>query len=174
MQVDKNIFHKFVSNNTITGFAKHDKSGIMLKGLEKIADLLRKEHYTEKSMPFTDQQCINLDTVEKELAKLEHRNRRNTVDFIIGTGSNWILPVEAKIAVEKPRNMDVGDLRKKIEYSKSIVNSTNADVHTETKTIVLLNTKNYQQLYRELRKKVGDALNIVPMSVSILYNEIFE
>ena len=173
MQAEKNTFHKFVSNKAIDEFANSDRRCIMSKCLEPIADVLRKEHYSGKNMPFEGQLCLNLDSVEISLAKLEHRNRHNTVDFLVGTGSNWILPVEAKIAVEKPRNIEVSELRGKITYSKSLINSTSADTHTEPKTIVLLNSKNYQQLYRELRKKLGDTLDVVPMNVEDFYNTIF-
>ena len=165
---------RFVTNATIETFAAADRLGIMPTCLVKIANGLRAEHYSDKDMPFRTELCLNLDAVEQKLVKREHRNKNNTVDFLVGTGKNWILLVEAKIDVEHPRNISVSDLRDKITHSKNLISNSDADFHTERSTIVLLNTKNYQQLYRKLKNKMGNALDIVPMNVKEFYEEIFE
>lgn len=163
--------HRFVSNDDIIAFAKHN--GIMEECIEKISSVLRTEHYTDGYMPFKGQLCLNLDAVEREFARREHRNQRHSVDFVIGLEGCWILAVEAKIDVQRPRNMEVSDLRNKISYSRDIISYNNSDAHIEPSVVVLLNTKNFQQLYRELKNKVGNSLRIVPMTVGEFFEEYF-
>ena len=78
--------------------------------------MLRNEHYKGKNMPFKMEQGIYLDGVEMELAKRNKTSRKRTVDFLIGTGNDWILLTEAKFDVSNPREMGISELKEKIVH----------------------------------------------------------
>lgn len=167
------IFHRFLSNETIHRFAKQDKCSVMQNYLQPISDMLRCEHYKGKNMPFTTEQGIYLDGVENELAKRNKANRKRTVDFLIGTDKDWILLTEAKFDVKKPDEMDVSELKEKITHSKDLVSNSEMLTHIEPNIIVLLKDDNIEQLKRELKNKVSNSLNVVPMNVGQFYQDIF-
>ena len=166
-------FHHFISNEMIQSFAKLDKCSVMPKCLKPIADMLRSEHYKQKYMPFTSEVGIYLDEVEIELAKQNKVSRKCTVDFLIGTGEDWILFTEAKFDVKRPRGIDVSELKEKIIHSKELVSNSEMFVHIESNVIVLLKDEYFEQLKRELKNKVNDSLNIVPMNVTQFYQIVF-
>lgn len=150
------LFHHFLSNETIKCFASWDVYSLMQGSLKPIAAMLRNEHYKRKYMPFTTELGIYLDDVEIELAKRNKVNRKRTVDFLIGTGKDWILLTEAKFDVCNPREMDVSELREKITHSKELVSNSKMLTHIEPNIIVLLKDDNFEQLKRELKNKVSD------------------
>ena len=168
------IFHRFLSNETIHRFAKQDKCSVMQNYLQLISDMLRCEHYRGKNMPFTTEQGIYLDGVEIELAKRNKANRKRTVDFLIGTDKDWILLTEAKFDVKNPREMEVSELKEKIVHSKELVSNSEMFTHIEPNVIVLLKDDNFQQLYRELKNKVSNSLRVIPMNVCQFYQSVFE
>jgi len=170
----KDIFHRFLSNETIQCFASQDVCGLMSDFLKPIADMLRQEHYKRKYMPFTTESGIYLDGVEIELAKRNKVNRKRTVDFLIGTGKDWILLTEAKFEVSNPREMDVSELKEKITHSKELVSNSKMLVRIEPNIIILLKDENFEQLKRELKNKVSNSLKIVPMNVEQFYQTVFE
>ena len=168
------LFRHFLSNDTIQCFASQDKCSIMQNYLKPIADMLRNEHYKGRNMPFTTELGIYLDGVEIELAKRNKTNRKRTVDFLIGTGKDWILLTEAKFDVSNPREMEVSELKEKITHSRELVSNSRMLSHIEPNTIVLLKNENFAQLYRELKNKVSNSLKVVPMNVSQFYQSVFE
>ena len=168
-----NIFHRFISNETIQHFASQDVYSIMKDSLKPIAKMLRKEHYKLNYMPFTTEMGIYLDDVERELAKRNKTNCKRTVDFLIGTGNNWILLTEAKFDVSKPREMNVSELKEKIIHSKELVTNSRMHTNIESNIIVLLKDDNIEQLKRELKNKVSNSLNVVPMNVRQFYLKVF-
>ena len=167
------IFHHFLSNETIQRFASQDVYSLMQCSLKPIAVMLRNEHYKRKYMPFTTELGIYLDGVEIELAKRNKVNRKRTVDFLIGTGKDWILLTEAKIDVCNPREIEVSELKEKITHSKELVSNSKMLTHIEPNVVVLLKDDNFEQLKRELKNKVSNSLNIVPMNVEQFYQIIF-
>lgn len=54
------IFHHFLSNETIQRFASQDVYSLMQGSLKPIAVMLRNEHYKRKYMPFTTELGIYL------------------------------------------------------------------------------------------------------------------
>lgn len=168
------IFHRFLSNETIRRFASQDKCSVMQNFLKPISDMLRCEHYKGKYMPFMTELGIYLDGVEIELAKRNKTNRKRTVDFLIGTGNDWILLTEAKFDVSNPREMEVSELKEKIVHSKELVSNSRMLAHIEPNVIVLLKDNNFQQLYRELKNKVSNSLRVIPMNVCQFYQSVFE
>ncbi len=169
----KDIFHCFLSNVTICNFASQDKKLVMTQFLKPISDILRCELYKGKYMPFTTELGIYLDGVEIELAKRNKTNRKRTVDFLIGTGNDWILLTEAKFDVSKPREMKVSELKEKVAHSRELVSNSRMLTHIEPNIIVLLKDDNFEQLKRELKTKVSNSLSIVPMNVEQFYHTIF-
>ncbi len=167
------LFHCFISNDTIRNFASADKYALMPCFIKPIAEMLKNEHYKRKEMPFKNEEGIYLDGVEIEQAKRNKVNRKRTVDFLFGVGNNWILFTEAKFDVSNPREMKVSELKEKIVHSKELVSNSQMVVQIEPNTIVLLKDENFSQLYRELKNKVSNSLKIVPMTVSQLYNTVF-
>ena len=168
------IFHRFHSNKTIQCFAGQDRCSVMQDFLKPISDMLRNEHYKGKNMPFKMEQGIYLDGVEMELAKRNKTSRKRTVDFLIGTGNDWILLTEAKFDVSNPREMGISELKEKIVHSKELVSNSRMLTHIESNIIVLLKDENFAQLYRELKNKVSNSLRVVPMNVSQFYQVVFE
>lgn len=168
------LCNHFVSNCTIQRFADEDKYALMQKFLRPIAEMLREEHYKRKDMPFTSELGIYLDGVEIELAKRNRVNRKRTVDFLFGVGEDWILMTEAKLDVSNPREMEISELKEKITHSKVLISNSKMLYHIEQNTIVLLKDDNFQQSYRILKNKVSNSLNIVPMTVSQLYDLVFK
>ena len=115
------LFHCFISNDTIRNFASADKYALMPCFIKPIAEMLKNEHYKRKEMPFKNEVGIYLDGVEIEQAKRNKVNRKRTVDFLFGVGNNWILFTEAKFDVSNPREMKVSELKEKIVHSKELV-----------------------------------------------------
>ena len=115
-----------------------------------------------------------MDGVEMELAKRNKTSRKRTVDFLIGTGNDWILLTEAKFDVSNPREMGISELKEKIVHSKELVSNSRMLTHIESNIIVLLKDENFAQLYRELKNKVSNSLRVVPMNVSQFYQVVFE
>lgn len=167
------LFHHFLSNETIQSFASQDKYALMQDFVNPIADLLRQEHYKWKYMPFTTELGVYLDGVEIELAKRNKANCKRTVDFLLGTGKNWLLLTEAKFDVSNPSKLDVSELKEKIIHSKELVSNSTMPVNIEPNIIVLLKDENFEQLKRELKNKVSNSLKIVPMNVGQFYQTIF-
>lgn len=172
-KLEAELFHSFISNDTIRNFASEDKYALMPGFIKPIAVMLRKEHYKRKNMPFTTESGIYLDGVEMELAKRNKVNRKRTVDFLIGTGKDWILLTEAKFEVSNPREMDVSELKEKITHSKELISNSKMSTHIEPSIIVLLKDDNFEQLKRQLKNKVSNSLRIVPMNVGQFYQTIF-
>jgi len=170
----KEIFHRFLSNDTIRSFASQDKCSVMQNNLYPISDMLRKEHYKGKYMPFTTEEGIYLDGVEIELAKRNKTNLKRTVDYLIGTGKDWILLIEAKFDVKNPREMEVSELKEKIVHSKELVSNSEMFTHIEPNVIVLLKDDHFHQLARELKNKVSNSLRVIPMNVCQFYQSVFE
>lgn len=172
--LEAELFHRFISNDTILNFASADKYSLMPRFIKPIAEMLKNEHYKRKEIPFKNEVGIYLDGVEIELAKRNKVNRKRTVDFLFGVGKNWILLTEAKFDVSNPREMKVSELKEKIAHSKELISNSRMATQIEPNTIVLLrDDKNFSQVYRELKNKVSNSLNIVPMTVSQLHNKVF-
>ncbi len=129
---------------------EHELACRYRESIEKIGDVINEEG--EKNTQFTNQICLNIDKVEKLLAKKEKRNANKTMDttFAISSGKKHeMLLCEYRLNYKKPENISKKDLNDKISYSKSLLGNQPA-VHNVY--IFVFNTKIKAQALNKIRR----------------------
>ena len=92
---------------------------MMKNSIEQILAILQREHYSEKTSPFTSEVALNLDEYELKCTKGKTK-RDNTVDFVVCLDKNKLLLVEAKLNVVNVEN--IRNIFDKISHSKDLLN----------------------------------------------------
>jgi len=73
-----------------------------------------------RNTPFTTEKGIDLDQYEVDRNR-GRGNQDNTMDFCIGLTTREILLIEAKLGVDKPRNIGRAHLENKIRHSAELL-----------------------------------------------------
>lgn len=84
-----------------------------------------------KSNPFGDEECLNMDTIEKKIAQKEKRNARKTMDISFGVadGKNkrYVL-CEYRLNYKNPNNLSKSELNAKLSNTKDLL-GTELPIH---------------------------------------------
>lgn len=118
--------------------------------IEKIDTLCKRDG--ARKTPFCDEVCINLDGVEKELAKEDKRNNRKTMDFSIGLKQGKqirLVLIELRLRYKNINNLSKSELDSKIKNSKAILGQS-PNLLNHYYFIFAPNLKN--QAHRNLRR----------------------
>jgi len=127
-----------------------EKHPLAEKYLEKIGVLLKNEGMTKN--PFTDENAIDLEACEND-KKLSQPQPR--MDFAIGLESNNMLLVEAKLNVTKSVNLSDGELKKKVQYSKSLLNDKYWEIPVAQEKVFLFHERYIQRAKHEIKQRLG-------------------
>lgn len=152
----------------IERFAEGDPS--MNKCIEKIKEILKKEHYKAGKMPFSQQTALNLDDYER--LKQKRGSNKSTVDFVIGLKGNWLLPVEAKLDVDNVDNI-IKDIAAKKRHSLDLLHASDNFVHCTNFLVILLGDKNFHQKENRLKTLLRRNPAYVIHNVERFYNTYF-
>jgi len=114
------IQNKWIYNKNIT--INHNLAQQYKISIEKINDTIVSEG--GRKTDFKNEVCINLDKIEKILAKKERRNAFRTMDIAFGISKgkaeNMVL-CEYKLKYKKPANLSKSEIDGKIKYSKNLL-----------------------------------------------------
>ena len=127
-----------------------------------------------KKSPFSHEVCINLDKVERLLAKKQKREAQRTMDISFGIkygNQKRILLCEYRLNYKNVNNLKKSELDLKISNSKSLVGQDPL-VHNYYLFIFNSNLKN--QAYHVLRRLYANNNTIEVMDLIDLKNHFFE
>lgn len=157
----------FTGNDTIYSFAEGNK--LLCACIQRVGDLLSNEGAKNVS-GFRDAECLNLDEYER---RISHGTMGMTVDMVLGCKDNILLMVEAKLRVTTIENLAGQVLNKKTRYSRSIL-IRKEGYRIFRKTIVLLNSNNFERNKRKLLNLLSNSMQSVHlMKVEDFANEVF-
>lgn len=145
---------------------------LMINSIEQILAILQREHYSEKTSPFTSEVALNLDEYELKCTKGKTK-RDNTVDFVVCLDKNKLLLVEAKLNVVNVEN--IRNIFDKISHSKDFLNVQPTSFSYHPDVVVLLGNDKFQQNSNRLRRMlIPRSMNVKPLRVSDFYVEYFK
>ena len=163
---------RFVSNSDIQAFVAGYP--LLAEALEQILVILRREHYKERTCPFSDEMALNMDTVAIRLAKARGlANQGKTVDFVLGLERKHLLLVEAKLDANDPKHY-AKDIAPKVDGSKAILNAFENSKVYEDAIVILLPNANFEQHKNKLLRLLANRPNIRPLRVADFYVAYFE
>ncbi len=134
---------------------------------------LSKKNGAKKEVFKKEIEVLNLDCVEIKLAKNERRNRKKTMDFVVGLkrkNENKMLLIDFKLKAKNGKNIDGSNLKNKIKYSVSLIGN-NPQI---MKFYLLIYNKNYiNEATQTIRRKMLNKPEIIIISINELKTILF-
>ena len=135
-----------------------------------ISALLEKEGMAKNNL-FTDETAIDLEACENDRRLSQPQSR---MDFAIGLESNNMLLVEAKLNVKNSVNLSDNELKKKVQYSKSLLNDKYWEIPVAQEKVFLFHERYIQRAKHEIKQRLGSNPQIRIYTVQEFKENIFQ
>lgn len=134
----------------------------------------KNEGANSNSNSFSDEECLNMDSIEKKIAQKEKRNARKTMDISFGVvdGKNkrFVL-CEYRLNYKNLKNLDKKELNDKLSNTKNLL-GFEPPIHNHYYFVFTHKIK--QQAINVLRRLYQNKSNMVALDLADLKDIFFD